>query len=453
MARGGRLIDAARRGAAGAVSRVRPIAATVLSGGRRAARTMRAHLRTPQGRREGAVLMVALFALLVIVIATRDSELPGPGSGDGDRASGQGDGSRGPVGDALADMSTRDKVAQLMLVGLEGADADDPVLKRLEERGYAGIVLDQRNYESANQVEGLADDALSGAEDAGHVTPFVMAAQEGGALNSFADLPPDDAPADLGSPDDVEEAAGNAADALAEVGLTGVLGPVVDVGTESGSPLGERLYSDEPDRVSDYALTTFEAFDRADLFAAAKHFPGLGATSETPEVGPANVGLTLEQLAERDLVPFEALIEAGVPGVVVGHGLYGVEDFVTPASTSEAILTDLLRDDLGFEGVAITDDLTSPAITGAFTPPRAAVDAVRAGADLVHVSFDDQEQTEVHEALLDAVRSDRIPAERLDEAVRRTLEAKDAVGLLEEGEDGGGGGDRDSGGSGQKDGG
>ncbi len=92
-------------------------------------------------------------------------------------------------------------------------------------------------------------------------------------------------------------------------------------------------------------------------------------------------------------VPFEAAIGERVPAIVVGHGLYEVDDFVTPASMSKTVMVDLLRDDLGFHGVAIADDLTSPAVTSAFTPADAAVDSVRSGADLVYVSVDDEQQS------------------------------------------------------------
>ena len=336
-----------------------------------------------------------------------------------------------PVSELVARMPTDRKVAQLMLVGFPGTGTGDPVLSDLEQRGYGGLVTGSRDQVSANQVGDLIDEALSLAREADHVTPWIMAQQEGGEFSAVADLPPDLAPAELGSTREAGEQAEETAAALGEVGVTGILGPVLDVGPVAGGALGERAYSDIPERVRGYGLATIEAFDKAGLFSAAKHFPGLGAASQPTEQGPANVGLTLEELAARDLVPFRAAIEAGLPGIVVGHGLYGVDDFVTPASTSETIVTDLLRDDLGFEGVAIADDLTAPAITATFRTPAAAVDAVRAGVDMVYVSGDEEQQGKVYDALLAAVRDETIGAERLDEAVTRNLVAKRRVGVLE----------------------
>jgi beta-N-acetylhexosaminidase len=336
-----------------------------------------------------------------------------------------------PVSELVAGLPTERKVAQLMLVGFAGTDTADPVFSDLEQRDYGGLVIDSRNYLSADQVGGLIDEALSVAREADHVTPWIMAPQEGGEFSAFADLPPDLAPAELGSTREAADQAEETGAALSEIGVTGILGPVLDVGTVAGGALGERAYADIPERVRGYGLATIDAFEKAGLFSAAKHFPGLGAASQSTEQGPANVGLTLDELAARDLVPFRAAIEAGLPGVVVGHGLYGVDDFITPASTSEKIVTDLLRDDLGFEGVAIADDVTAPAITATFETPAAAVDAVRAGVDMVYVSGDEERQREVYDALLAAVRDETIGADRIDEAVTRNLVAKRRLGVLE----------------------
>lgn len=336
-----------------------------------------------------------------------------------------------PVSELVAGLPTERKVAQLMLVGFAGTDTADPVFSELERRDYGGLVIDSRNYLSEGQLGGLIDEALAVARKAGHLTPWIMAPQEGGEFNAFADVPPALAPAEIASTAEAGALAEETADALEELGVTGVLGPVLDVGRVGAGAVGERAYSDIPEQVTGYGRATIKAFDKGGIFSAAKHFPGLGAASQSTERGPANVGLTLDQLAARDLVPFRAAIEAGVPGMVVGHGLYGVDDFVTPASTSETIVTDLLRDDLGFEGVAIADDLTAPAITATFKSPAAAVDAIRAGIDLVYVSGDETQRRDVYDALLEAVESEEIGAERIDEAVRRSLVAKRNLGVLE----------------------
>lgn len=394
-------------------------------------------LGTPRGRAiTGAALAVLVFALGVAFFGDGSDEPEGPSSAE--QRAALAEGLPDEVAELLAEMPPERKVAQLMLVGLEGTETDDPALSSFDERDYAGLVIEDRNYVSPDQVQSLAEAAEGAADGAGHVPPWVMAPQEGGEFNALEDLPPDRAAAELANPREAAGEAEAAAAALSETGITGVLAPAIDVGTEFGGAFGKRLFSDDPELVSRYATATLRAYRDAGMFAAPKHFPGLGGASQSPEFGPASVGLSLGQLAARDLIPFEAAIEEGAPGIVIGHGLYGVEDFVTPASMSETIVTELLREDLGFEGVAIADDITSPAVTASFRAPAAAVDSIRAGADMVYVSRDEEQQRAVFDALVEAVERAEISEARLDQAVIRTLLAKREAGLLE----GGGGRER-----------
>jgi beta-N-acetylhexosaminidase len=142
------------------------------------------------------------------------------------------------------------------------------------------------------------------------------------------------------------------------------------------------------------------------------------------------VGLGLRELRRRDLRPFRAAIAAGVPGVVLGHGLYPMTDYVTPASLSRRVATNLLRGELGFRGVSITDDLAEPAVTTSLAVPDAAVAALRAGADMLFISGPPADQQAAYVAVLRAVRRGRVSRRRLNEAVERILDVKRDYGLL-----------------------
>jgi beta-N-acetylhexosaminidase len=205
---------------------------------------------------------------------------------------------------------------------------------------------------------------------------------------------------------------------------------VVDVGSESGSPLSARIYSDQADEVSGYADAVVRAYRAKRLFSAAKHFPGLGAADQLTEIGPATVGLDLDALRKRDLLPFRAAVEAGVPAVVLSHALYPMNNFTKPASLTRSIVTDLLRNEIGFAGVAITDDLADPAITTSYSVPEAAVMALQAGADMLFISGSPGDQQAAYTAVLRAVERGRLPRRRLDEAVLRVLHAKWDYGLI-----------------------
>jgi beta-N-acetylhexosaminidase len=220
------------------------------------------------------------------------------------------------------------------------------------------------------------------------------------------------------------------ADTLRGLNITGVLGPVADVGFESGSALGARVYSDDPAEVSSYAAAMVGAYRERRLFGAVKHFPGLGAADQSTELGPATVGLDLDQLRERDLRPFRAAIEAGAAGMLLSHALYAVNDFTRPGSLTRAIATDLLRGELGFQGVTVTDDLADPAITSSYSVPEAAVQALRAGADLLFVSGPAGDQQAAYAAVLRAAQRGGIPRRRLNAALLRALEAKEDYGLI-----------------------
>jgi len=173
-----------------------------------------------------------------------------------------------------------------------------------------------------------------------------------------------------------------------------------------------------------------QAYERAGILSAAKHFPGLGAAAQSTAEGPATVGLSLEELEDRDLLPFRAAFRARVPAVVLSSALYAPDDFLTPGSLSKAVVTDLLRRDLGFRGLAITDDLADPGVSANVSAPAAAVRALKAGADMVQLSGAPTDQQRAYEAVLGAVRRGQISRARLDEAAARVLTAKRRIRLL-----------------------
>ncbi len=331
---------------------------------------------------------------------------------------------------AVRSLTVERKVAQLFLLGFEGTDLNAEIFQRLRSLDLGGIVIGEQNYTSSDLLGQLAGETRVIADEEGHVRPFAMVSQPGGELNSFPDLPPPTAPADLESADAAGAEAAESATALAALGVTGVLGPVLDVSPEGGSALGALAYSDDPAEVAGFADAELAAYGEAGLFTAVGHFPGLGSADQATDDGPATVGLGLPELRKRDLLPFRAAIEDGAPAFVLSHALYPMNDFTAPASLSSEVVTDLLRDELGYQGVAITDDLAAPAVAIAASVPEAAVEALRAGADMLMISGPLADQQAAYDAVLAAVRRGRIPRARLDQAVGRILAAKEDYGLL-----------------------
>lgn len=328
-------------------------------------------------------------------------------------------------------MPVEDRVAQLFLFGFQGQDLTAPIFERLRGEALGGIVIDAHNYTSGDQLASLAGEAGVIAEQEGNPKPWVLAPQEGGEFNAFADLPPATAAGDLASAADAAAEAGEAARVLGDAGLSGVIGPVIDVGPPDGLAVGTRAFSSDPRDVADYARAVVGTYRAQSLLTAPGHFPGLGSGSEDTRLGPSQVGSSLADLTARDLVPFRAAIRAGAPAITMSNGLYVTDDFVTPGSLSPALIGGLLRRDLGFRGVVITDDLSDPGVTALTTTPEAAVAAIRAGADLVYVSGPPSEQQAAYDAVLKAARGGKLAPGRIREAVLRNLSVKRNYGLVE----------------------
>lgn len=322
------------------------------------------------------------------------------------------------------------KVAQLFLFGFQGQDLNGPIFHQFRRLDLGGMVIGPDNYTDPQQLAQLAGEAAVISRQERHVPPWVMAAQDGGEFNALPGLPPASAASDLATPAQAAREASAAGRTLRPLGVNGLLGPVVDVGVAEDPAVGPRAFSDEPQPVAAYAESVVRAYRRERVFTAVKHFPGLGSASQSTEQGPAQVGQSPEELDKRDLVPFRAAIEAGAPAVLLSHGLYAADDFVVPGSLSRRIATDLLRDKLKFQGVAITDDLADPPITALGTVPGSAVQAIRAGADMLYLSGPAGDQQAAYVAVLRAVRSGEISRARLDQAVLRVLSAKKDYGLI-----------------------
>jgi beta-N-acetylhexosaminidase len=335
---------------------------------------------------------------------------------------------------SVADLAQRlpleRKVAQLFLVGWKGTDLTADVFRQLGRLDLGGIVMDKANYTGVQVLTQLAGEAVAISQKAKHVPPWVMASQQGAELNAFPDLPPADAPADLASAQAGGEEAAASARTLRPLGITAVFGPNLDVGQADDPVLGARMFSDDPRQEAALAQTTVPAYTRAGILSAVEHFPGLGAASQPTEQGPAQVGLSLEDLRRNDLVPFRAAFRAGAPAVVLSHALYTTDDFTVPGSLSHKIATGLLRQELHFRGVAITDDLADPAITVDSSVPDAAIRALRAGADMLYISGPSSDQQAAYVAVLRAVQRGQVSRRRLDEAVGRILQAKKKLGLI-----------------------
>lgn len=380
------------------------------------------------GRRAVALAVVAAAAAAVWLLFIRSDD-----SSNGDETAATIEAEvPAPVAELAAGMSTEDLADQVLLLGFEGTDASAPFLADLGERQIGGAIVARENWVDAAAGTQLVGELRAAGSEGGRVAPLLAASQEGGEYRAFADLPPEQTELEIGDAGSVagaEQWAAETSAALAAAGIDLNLSPVADVATLD-SPLAGRAFSDDPAAVAALTAAALRGCRAEDLACAPLHFPGLGAASQDTNQGPATVSLDAASLSSRDLEPFRAAVAERAPAVVLSLAFYGAYDTITPGALAEPVATGLLRDELGFEGVAISDDLGSGAVRATGTTAKAAVQALAAGADLIQIGAP-EDQTGVREAILAAVESGELSEERLAQAAGRVLELKRAQGLLE----------------------
>ena len=306
----------------------------------------------------------------------------------------------------------------ILIPPFPGQHAPRWVLAALE-RGLAGVTIFGPNIAGPEQLAGLTAQLRS----AGGL-PLVAIDEEGGDVTRIAHLTGSPYPgnAALGAVDDaaltaaVHRALGQD---LAALGINVNLAPSVDVNTAADNPvIGIRSFGSDPDLVARHAAAAVRGLQAAGIAACAKHFPGHGSTSADSHHGIVTLQASLDLLRRRDLPPFTAAIAAGVRGVMPGHLRVPELTGDAPATLSAAALNGLLRGELGFTGVIISDALEMRAVSDLYGIPEAAVLAVAAGTDLLCFGRDAAEDSylAVRRALSEAVASGRLPAERLTEA-------------------------------------
>jgi beta-N-acetylhexosaminidase len=322
-------------------------------------------------------------------------------------------------------MSVGDMVGQMFVVSVGGTQPDYYIEKMVRERNIGGVILFANNMESEEQVESLTGRLQRLSMQTEPAVPlFVAVDQEGGDIASAPWVAPQPAAAEVGSRGDPEEAHDIAATMgrqLLQAGINTNFAPVVDTGF--GAAIGNRSYGEDPELVARMGAAAVEGFERVGVISAAKHFPNHGPATSDSHASLPVIRHDAKTLESYDLPPFEAAVEAGVPMVMVGHLLYPAIDPHNPASLSRDAIG-MLRGDLGFDGVIVTDDLAMAGAKGSDTPAEAAVQAVRAGADLLIVSSP-QQQVDAYDAVVAAVESGEIPRSRIEKSVERLLTVKE----------------------------
>lgn len=340
----------------------------------------------------------------------------------------------------LDTMRLEEKVFQLFLVRPEAivqvpsvteAPADLPVL--LTGMPVGGIALFGDNLVARDQTSAL----IQAFQDSSPLPLFIGVDEEGGTVsrlgsNAAMGVPHFPTARDLGKnkdPDGVYQMGRTLGEELMALGFNLNFAPVADVDTNPNNPvIGSRAFSSDPVIAAELAAAAVWGFQDTGVISCLKHFPGHGDTSSDTHYGYAETTKTLEALRQTELLPFQAGIEAGAPMVMAAHiACPNVTGNERPASLSSAIITDLLRQELGFDGVVITDSLEMDAISALYPQGEAAVMALEAGCDLLLLP---QNLPQATEAIFAALDSGRLTEQRLEESVLRILKLKLEYGII-----------------------
>jgi beta-N-acetylhexosaminidase len=333
------------------------------------------------------------------------------------------------VASIVSGMSVRDMVGQMFVVSVGGTQPDYYIEKMVRKRNIGGVILFGNNMKSEGQVESLTGRLQQLSIQTEPAVPlFVAVDQEGGDIAPAPWVEPQPAAAEVGSRGDPSEAHDIAATMgrqLLQAGINTNFAPVVDTGF--GTAIGNRSYGEDPELVARMGAAAVEGFEEAGVVSAAKHFPNHGPATSDSHVSLPVIRHDAKTLKTYDLPPFEAAIEAGVPMVMVGHLVYPAIDPRNAASLSRDAIG-MLRRDLGFDGVVVTDDLVMAGAKSGRTPAEAAVEAVEAGADLL-IASSPLQQADAYDAVVAAVESGEIPRSRIEKSVERLLTAKERYQL------------------------
>ena len=332
----------------------------------------------------------------------------------------------------IMEMSLEDKVAGLFIVTPEAltgvskvVKAGDGTKEALEKYPVGGLIYFKQNIQSKEQITEMLANTVSMSK----YPVFLAVDEEGAGVARVADalgLTKVDSAAEIGESGDANNAYNTYKEIgtyLTEYGFNLNFAPVADVLTDlDNDAIGERSFGSDPTVVSSMVASSVTALEEVGVTACMKHFPGQGDANGDTHEGLASSDRTLEEIKATELQPFAAGMEAGAQMIMVGHfTVPAIDEDNTPASLSKKVITDLLREEMGYNGVVITDALNMSAISQYYDSAQACIMAFKAGADMVLMPEDFEA---AYEGVLAAVKDGTISEARINDSLRRVYRIK-----------------------------
>lgn len=325
----------------------------------------------------------------------------------------------------ISKMSLEEKIGQMLMPSLQNRAGEN-----VSDYHLGGVILFKENFDNPSQTKKMIQSLQEQAE----IPLMVAVDQEGGLVTRIPFIPRTPGNMALGAtgnPQLAEEIGFAIGNELMHLGINVNFAPVLDINSNPDNPIiGVRSFGDQPNLVATFGVAYLKGLNRAGIISVGKHFPGHGDVDTDSHLVLPTSGKTLKQIKDFELIPFIAVIQSNIPAIMTAHiefpniepkTMMSKKDGLPiglPATFSSKLLTDLLRDELGFQGVLFSDAMSMNAVSQHFDPVESAIMAIEAGVDVVLMP---ESIENVYNGLLEAAYSGRLKEERIDDSVRRIL--------------------------------
>jgi beta-N-acetylhexosaminidase len=339
-----------------------------------------------------------------------------------------------PMEKRINSMTLDEKIGQMLMFGIEGNSVNRKTKGFIQSEHIGGVILTKSNIKSAKQLLQLTNQ-IKQTNAKNNKTPiFISTDEEGGLISrmppEIINLPDSKTIGDYHDPDLAYQVGAAIGERVKAFGFNITLAPVLDINSNPKNPIiGRRSFGHGADVVTNMGLSELKGIQSQKVIPVIKHFPGHGDTDVDSHKGLPVIDHDVKRLNKLELIPFKKAIEADADMVMVAHILIPKLDKKNPASLSKKVMTDILRNEMNFNGVVITDDLAMQAITKNGEIGKSAVKSVLAGADILLVNHDDENKREVLAAIKKAINDGRLTEARIDESVYRILMLKEKYKL------------------------
>ena len=340
-----------------------------------------------------------------------------------------------PIQEQVDSMTIDEKIGQMVMASVEGYSLDANGEDLINKYNVGGFIVLGENVRDTEQLQALVN-SLKSANSKNKLPLFISTDEEGGRVSrmpdEFKDLPSNRSIGKTGSSEFALNIGKLISEELISFGINMDFAPVLDINSNpKNTVIGDRSFGPDANIVARLGTQEMKGMQSKNIISVVKHFPGHGDTSVDSHVGLPVINNDADRLKGFELVPFASAIENNTDGIMIAHILLPKIDSDNPASMSKTIITDMLRDEMDFKGIVITDDMTMGAIVKNYNIGEAAVRSINAGSDIILVCHGFDNQVAVIDALRKAASDGRITQKRIDESLYRIIKLKNKYMLAD----------------------